>query len=534
MKQGAELWEEYCGFISQSFHEQMSVNEKKRGHFFDAWKQTKAAEYFCPGGAEKFEDIPLTTYEDYPVLREFGRKVEQLSETIPQEEGEDLWDYYVRLGGQASSIVDGWLVDDFGMCCKTSGTSGDSKWLVHGKSFVEVGFQNIMSFFMVACSEAWGETRLRKEYNLINIAGPSPYLSNMVTKCAVNNGISMVPPVEIAEKTADMRKKIMLAMKMVEKGERIDMGGGIASAFHLACRYFTDRDRLYKDFYQSMNFSIPKIVFFFMWIYQSLFGKKYKTAGEILTLKGLATGGFDTEIYADYLKEQFGIDPLNVYGATETGFIMFGPPDRRRLLMPILNSGYFEFLTSDDEVKKIDELEKDTVYELVFTPYASVVVRMTMGDLFKVADIRDDGLPLFSFESRKKDRLDIRNAFLLTEALAARVLVKAGLPPTDKWAFVKEMEPEEHLCLLMEREWDYSEEEASRRVFEAIREIEPYFRDFGVKDAQKIIRVEYLQKGAFMRYIMLRAQEGAELGQIKPLKLITPQNREIAEVLRRV
>ncbi len=538
MKQGQDLWSEYCGFIDMSFSDQMDFNRKERDNFFDDWKKTKAAEHFCPGGVSEFEDIPLTTYDDYEILQEFGREVERLCGTIPQDEGEDTWDYYLRLGKQAAPMLDGWMADDFGLCCKTSGTSGESKWLAHGQSFVDIGFKNIMSFFIVACSEVKGETRFRKEYNLINISGPSPYLSNMVTKCAVSNGISMVPPPEVTEKTADMRKRIMIALKMVEKGEKIDMGGGIASAFHLACRYFIDRDSLYRDFYQSMNFGIPKIVYFFMWLYQALFGKKYERAGDILTLKGLATGGFDTEVYAEYLNEQFGIDPLNVYGASETGFIMFGPPDQRQNLMPALSSGYFEFLTESGEVKKIDEIEKNEIYELVFTPYRSVFVRIQMGDLFKVADFREDGLPIFSFESRKMDRLEFFSYFMLSEAMAVKVLIKSGLPPTDKWAFVKELEPDEHLCLLMEREWDYSPEEAGRRVFESLREIDPFFaeyvNDFGIKDPEKIIRVEYLQKGAFMRYIMRRAREGAEIGQIKPLKLITPQNREVAEILRRV
>ena len=161
-----------------------------------------------------------------------------------------------------------------------------------------------------------------------------------------------------------------------------------------------------------------------------------------------------------------------------------------------------------------------------------------MGDLFKVIDFREDGMPIFGFESRKEDILDIRGYFRLSGALAVEALVDAGLPPTDKWAFVKEIEPDDHLCLLMEREWEYPEREASRRIFESLQKIDPYFqsyvRDFGIRDPWKVIKVEYLKKGAFMRYIMLRAKQGVEMGQIKPLKLITPQNKDIAELLKRI
>ena len=122
--------------------------------------------------------------------------------------------------------------------------------------------------------------------------------------------------------------------------------------------------------------------------------------------------------------------------------------------------------------------------------------------------------------------------------MAVKALSEAEFPPTDKWAFAKEIEPEEHLCLLMEREWEYSEEETAKRVFEGLRKVDPYFqnyvRDFGIRDPGKVIRVEYLKKGAFMRYIMLKAKQGVPMGQIKPLKLITPQNKEIADLLRRI
>jgi len=538
MSQENGYWREFCRFFDKPFADQLKLNEKQKQDFLTAWRQTRAAEHFCPDGVDVFENIPLTTYEDYPILHEFGNVIEQLSISVPQDKEEDLWDYYLRLGKQAAPMLKGWMTDDFGLCCKTSGTSGDSKWFAHGQGFVNTGMKNIMAFFVMGCSETGRETTLKRGYKVLNICGPSPYISNMVNKSAIDHGFIIVPPLKVTEKTGDMRKRIMIALRLIEKGEKIDIAGGISSAFHLACRYLTDRTSLYRDFYQSMNFGVLKMVFFLMWAYQKLFEKKYESASEVMPLKALAIGGFDTEIYADYLKKQFGIEPLNVYGATETGFIMFGTPDRRRDLMPLLNSGYFEFLAENGEVKKIDGLKKNQIYELVFTPFGSLIVRYKMGDLFKVADFREDGLPVLSFESRKADLLDFFAYFRISEAMAAKTLAQAGLPPTDKWVFVKELEPDEHLSLLMERVWDFSEEEASRRVFEALYHLNPFFRkyvkDFGIRDPWKIIRVEYLQKGAFMRYIMLQAKEGAELGQIKPLKLITPQNREVANRLRSI
>jgi len=47
----------------------------------------------------------------------------------------------------------------------------------------------------------------------------------------------------------------------------------------------------------------------------------------------------------------------------------------------------------------------------------------------------------------------------------------SSLGATDAWAIAKLTEPTEHLLLLMEKEWDYSEQEASRALFDALKEI---------------------------------------------------------------
>ncbi len=78
MNEGRDLWQKYCGFFDKSFSEQVRYSEKKREEYFEKWKKTKMAKQLCPKGARVFEDIPLTTYDDYPILHEFGEKIESL------------------------------------------------------------------------------------------------------------------------------------------------------------------------------------------------------------------------------------------------------------------------------------------------------------------------------------------------------------------------------------------------------------------------------------------------------------------------
>ena len=532
------LWGKYCAFFDQSLEVQLRYNESQRDQLFQDWKGTVAARELCKGEVPSFKDIPVTTYDDYPILEEYGSALENLTELNKRTENESMWEYFERLGKQASSVIEGWLPDKFGFATKTSGTSGTSKWYVHGRSFFDVCKNNISAFFVVACSDEWGKSRLKKGATILPIAGPTPYSGGVIYRTIVENGFAMVPPIEVIDNVQDMRKKLMHALNLIENGTKIDLAGGLSSPFHLACRYFVDRPGLYKDYFDSFGFGPKKIVLGLMWFLQSLKNRTYEKASEVMPVKGICIAGIDTKIYKPYFVDQFGVKPYTVYGSTETGFPFIGIPEKKDDLMPLINSGYFEFLDSKGDVVDLMEVSEGETYEFVFTPYRSVLIRFRMGDLFTVVGRLDNGLPLFRFESRKEDLLDILNYYRLSEAIAVQSLVAAGVPPTEKWAFVKELEPEEHICLLMEKEWEYSEREASERVFRAMQHVDIHFNnyvtDLGIKDSWKAIKVEYLPKGAFMRYVIHKTANGSELGQVKPLKLITPANQNVAELLRKV
>ena len=83
-----------------------------------------------------------------------------------------------------------------------------------------------------------------------------------------------------------------------------------------------------------------------------------------------------------------------------------------------------------------------------------------------------------------------------------------------------------------------SEQEAEKRIYEALYRISPdfqnYVKDFRATKPSEIIRVEYLKKGAFLRYIMKKVKEGVPLGQIKSPTIIAPDKREIPDTLRSI
>jgi hypothetical protein len=536
MTEGEELWREYCSFFDQPFSEQLEYNELRLKEHFNRWKKTKMAKQLCPKGVKKFYDVPLTTYEDYHILHKFGRRIERLSKKVPRKKGELWWDYYERISKRVAPMLDGWLPDEYGFCVKTSGTTGESKWFAHGKSFSKTS-DSVISFVVMACSDRPGDTRLRKGDFFLNITAPPPYISGFAIR-SVERIFKLVPPLSVSDEITNMRKKMWMILKMIEKGQRIDVAGGVASIFYMFSKYFTSPDELFKDYYQSANFGVQKFLLFLKYIQCKFSGKKHKKTMEVMPVKGVCLGGHDTRLYLDHIKKEFGVMPTNNYGTTEFGTAFYGHADKKIDYLPDLRCGYFEFLTEEGEIKKIDELKRGATYDLVGTSFGSMPIRYNIGDKLRVTDFRDDGLPMFDIEGRRDQVIDIYGYFRLTQAMAIKTLIKAGLKETDNWCFVKIVSPKEHLLLLMEREWECSEKKASRVVFKALLGMDQYFqnfvRDFGIKDPSEIIKVQYLRKGAFMRYATKKVKDGASIGNVKPPKIITSNKMEEADILRRV
>ncbi len=536
MGEGEELWNKYCSFLDKPFSEQLGHNERKLQEYFKRWKQTKMAKQLCPNGLKKFEEVPLTAYEDYSILHKFGEQMERLAKTVPRRGGEIWWDYYLRIGKQVAPILDGWMVEDYEFCSKTSGTTGESKWVAYGKSFGN-NFDSILSSLIIACSDCSGDTKLRKGDTFLNITAPPPFASGSWIQF-IQDVVKPVPPPEIMDKITDMRKKLWATLKIIEKGQRVDVGGGVASVFHMFSKYFTEPHEFFKEYYQSMNFGIKKFLLFLKYAQCTVTSKKYKRASEMMPVKGMCLGGYDTRLYLDYVSKEFDVTPTSLYGSTEFGVVMYGHVDRKIDYLLDLRDGYFEFLTKKGEVKKIDELKKGQIYDLVGTPFGGMLVRYNIGDQVRVIDFRDDGLPIFDVEGKKEHVIDIYNYFRLTQAMAVKALQRAGLRETDKWCIAKIIEPREHLLLLMEREWKYSEEEGAKLLFQAMLETNPEFQsyvmDFRIKDPLEVIKVEYLKKGAFTKYSMRKVKEGVPIGNIKPVKIVSADKQDILDLLRSV
>ena len=202
---------------------------------------------------------------------------------------------------------------------------------------------------VISCSDSWGETKLSTDDKLLNVSAPIPYMSGWGAEAFRLSGFKLVPSIEACENAKNVRQIFFLMLKAVQGGEKVAIGGGIGSMFYMICKYFTEPDQFYREYYKSMNFGLAKTLLYLK-ILQTSAKHEKKNITSFLPFKGIMISGMDTKLYMDYIKKEFGLEPLNAYGATEGGNMMRGDPDRKTDLLPNLRSNYLEFKAEDGTI----------------------------------------------------------------------------------------------------------------------------------------------------------------------------------------
>ncbi|MEM2930077.1 MAG: GH3 auxin-responsive promoter family protein [Thermoproteota archaeon] len=531
----ADLWREYCGFYEKPFEQQLEINEALLKEHLARWGRTAQAKILCPNGFQTINDIPVTSYSDYPVLLEFAQKMENLEKTLPRMPGELYWEYYERIGRIAAKPFSQYIIGNFSFEARTTGTVGAPKWVIHGSLFWENYKKDVIATTLLACSDRWGDTEFRVGDKGLNFTPSAPFLSGWGRKAS--QGIVVdVPPVDVMDEIPDARRRFFFALEYLEKGHKVNLAGGSAPSVYLMCEYFSNPTDLFTEYYNSVELG-PAKIYLVQKLAKAKLSRRSKNIRDYLDLKGLMIGGVDTTLYLDYFRTKLGVEPFCIYGVTELGLPMFGFSDNKNQLLPNLRSCYFEFLNEKQELVGLKDVKMGETYEVVLTAFGGLFIRYMPGDIVRVNSFRDDGTPIFSFWGRNKAIIMIGGYPMITEAVAIQIMARAGLSLSDKWAFTKSFDGREKLMILMENTWGLSEDEATRRIFDALCSLNYYFNEY-VKQYQKVpwelIKVEYLKKGAFIRYSMKRARQGFPVGQIKPPKIIPPERQDIVELLREV
>jgi hypothetical protein len=254
---------------------------------------------------------------------------------------------------------------------------------------------------------------------------------------------------------------------------------------------------------------------------------------DIWRLKGIMSGGTDTNIYRDKIEYYWGFKPLEGYAVTEFGNLAMQSWNFQGMTF-FPDAAFFEFIPIEEHDKHnanpnyipktvlYTELEPG-IYEIVLTSFhGGVFLRYRIGDFFEVDAIGDkeinSHLPQLSFYSRVTDIIDIGNIARFTERDIWKSLENAELPYSD-WIVRKELlnsHPQLHIYIEPKADITIDSKLAKQKIDSHLCELVTEYNDLKTMFNYDPLLVSLLPEGAFMSYMNAQVEAGADLAHIKP------------------
>jgi len=517
-----ELWQMCCGYISLDLEQFMSIQNRLLLEQIELLKRCTLGRKIMHGAKpetiEEFrEQVPLTSYADYcPEL------LEKREAPLPAEPA-----FWIR----------------------TSGKSGEysCKWVPITAAFAQEMSAIMYGVGIFSSCRDWGDVSgMNACPSLVYTVAPRPYTSGaMADMLGQQTPLDYLPSIEEAE-SIDFEERIKSGFKQA-------LSRGIDFFFGLSMVLVAVGDK----FSQSSDkvairplLNQPKMLFrLTKGLAKSKLARRPMLPRDLWSVKGIITGGLDSGVYRDKIKELWGRYPLDVYVGTEGGVTATQTWDYDGMtFIPSLN--FLEFIPEKEHFKwqldhsyqprtvLLDEVKAGENYEIVITNFhGGALVRYRPGDMIQISSLRNEKLginiPQMAFMRRADDLLDF-GVTRLTEKVIWQAIENTGIPYED-WVARKEISGSMKLHILIELkgENEASEAEVGAAVDEQLKHLDSSFTatsgdvgsylDFSVE-------ITLLPRGAFANYISQRRAEGAELAHLKPPH-INPSDKMLSLLL---
>jgi len=500
-----ELWAKHCGFLSLSRDEFKDIQKRLMLEQLKILGSSKIGKMLLagktPASLEEFrQTTPLTTYADYSNFL-----MDKEEDNLPEKP-------YV------------WA--------RTSGRTSDlgPKWIPYTKVMYDrLSDPVVGAMLMSSCSQP-GDVKLERNDKFLMATAPPPYASAYIARATKDN-------LEV------------IFLPKLEEGEKMTYGERVATGFKLAMRegldYFMGISvvlaRMGEQFEQQSSNSKPSKELLnptTLWrllkaLIISKIQKRNVLPKDIWHLKGIMSGGTDTEIYKDRIEHYWGKKPLEGFACTEAGNMAMQAWNFKGMVF-FPDNAFLEFIPFEDVRRNkedptfqpktllYDELDLG-IYELVLSNFnGGVLVRYRIGDLFEVISNEDEEtgseLPQMRFYSRTDDIIDLGSFLRLTERDIWQTIEATGLEYSD-WAAQKhitESYPTLHLYIELAKSVSLTE----GKVQEMIRQsFSTRFSDYN--DMKEMLGIEpvvvsLIPSGAFTAYMKAKMEAGADLAHMKP------------------
>lgn len=501
-----EVWTKLCGYLDLSLAEFMEIQERLLMEQIQLLHNSPIGKKLLgerlPTSVDEFrQTVPLTKYENYVEFLE-----EQREDYLPKA-GPYLWAH-------------------------TSGRSGEFnyKWAPYSRRMYErLGEVAVGAMILASCTRK-GEVNVEAGDVVLLATAPPPYVSGLLSHSTEEQGaFRFVPSLEVGEK--------MQFGERIAEGFSLAMETGLDYFYGLASVLAKIGERFEKgsgSSKPSLQMLRPRVLSrLIRGMFIATLNKRNMLPKDIWNLKGIMTGGTDTDIYRNRIEYYWGKKPLEGYACTEGGTMAMQSWNCKGMTF-FPDNDFLEFIPLDEHFKSshnpgyqpktllYSELQPG-IYELVFTNLlGGVFTRYRVGDLFEIISLRDEelniDLPQVRFYSRINDLIDLGGFARLNEKSIWQAIELAGVSYED-WMVRKEEENGElvlHLYIELKNPNGYSPEELKNRVHKGLKQVVAEFADLENMLGANPLKVTALPAGTWARYIEEQQRAGADLAHTKP------------------
>lgn len=513
-----KIWKKYCGFLDLSLDEFMVIQKLL------LMEQVELAVKSELGRKIMGEQIP--------------RSVEEFRRLVPFTVYEDYEPYL-------SQRMDGVLPSKPAIWAHTSGRTGLVKWAPYTVDRVGRLADDTLAAFVLSSATRKGEVHLHEGVRVVLNLPPVPYVTGVMGLVAGQRmPYQAIPPLEEAARM-QFEERIRQGFKIaLHKG--IDYAASIAVVLAKVGEGFGQLGRSTKFSYSILLHPLTLARVLKAMVKSKLL-KRPMLPRDIWRIKGLVCGGTDTAIYRDEINYYWGVQPLDVYVSTETGFIAMQSWNKKGMTF-VPYSNFYEFIPEEEWLKSradksyqpstvlLDEVEEGETYEIVITNFhGGAFLRYRIGDLVKITSLEDKEtgvrLPQMTFQSRADDVIDISGFARLDEKTVWQAVKKTALPYVD-WSARKEYlqeKPVLHIYVELS-ENSVNNEEVQRLIDKQLISLDNDYRDFRNMTGAEPVVVTLLNQGTFQRYLEKKRAAGFDLAHLKPPHM-NPTEQNLSELL---
>lgn len=502
-----DIWKKYCGFLDLDMQAFMEIQQRLLLEQLELLGNSDLGTRLLgdppPTTVDAFRaTVPLTTYQDY--VADFGRQREDILPVRPR--------WWLRTSGR-------------------SGEYGGYKWAPYSEAMAKKLGEAVMGLFVLAAAKGRGEFPFREGDRLLYTMAPFPYMSGGVARAVLEEfPLTFLPPLADAE--------AMEYQERIAEGLRLALREGLDHINAIAIVLV----RIAEQFSQGSGSSGMKSLLLDPramgrilrgMVRARMGGRKTLMPKDLWDVKGIATGGTDTVLFRDQVREMWGQEPVEAYGCTEAGVFCLQPWKGKGLAF-LPDISFLEFLPMDEYFAQksdpaylprtilLDEVEAGGVYEVVVTNYhGGAFIRYRVGDFIRIVSLRDEelgtSLPKMEFHSKATDIIDLASFTRLTERTIWLAIEGAGFDYADWTARKEYFKGKPILCIYLEPAGDALDaNEAKQGIHQVLKILDPPYAD--IEDMMGIdpLRVTLLPVGAFKHYYETRQKEGADLAHLKP------------------